>query len=496
MPTRSDNAEAFWRALVDALPEEVAVVDRQGVIVAANSAWIGSAEPICDGLEHVGFQHNLMEALRSRVAADSADARRLLAGIEAVLAGERREFHLDYKPGKAPQGRWFALEARQMPLEPLALLLCRRDITTERGSFATALQESEQRARRRSAELQAILDAAPIGLSIAQSASGDHIRGNPALERMFGVPAGGEFSKVASQSVDLRLFQSGRELSVAELPMQRAVRGETVPGQIYDILCPDGRVVTALATARPILDESGKPRGAVGAFMDFTQIRRAEEALRESEQRFRSLVEAYAQAVWETDETGAIVSDSPTWRASTGQTLEELLGDGWLNAVHPEDRADARRRWRDAVAARGKFDAESRLQDRAGGWRWTNLRATPTLNSDGTVRRWLGMSVDIDARKRAEAALRASEERYRESEFRLQLALDSGNIGIYEWRLDTGELIWDDRLRAQWGLSPWSVRLSHFSLKAFIQTIGRGFGPGSTAPSIRRRAGACRLNTV
>ncbi|MEK8092024.1 PAS domain S-box protein [Methylocystis sp. IM3] len=467
MPTRSDNAEAFWRALVDALPEEVAVVDRQGVIVAANSAWIGSAEPICDGLEHVGFQHNLMEALRSRVAADSADARRLLAGIEAVLAGERREFHLDYKPGKAPQGRWFALEARQMPLEPLALLLCRRDITTERGSFATALQESEQRARRRSAELQAILDAAPIGLSIAQSASGDHIRGNPALERMFGVPAGGEFSKVASQSVDLRLFQSGRELSVAELPMQRAVRGETVPGQIYDILCPDGRVVTALATARPILDESGKPRGAVGAFMDFTQIRRAEEALRESEQRFRSLVEAYAQAVWETDETGAIVSDSPTWRASTGQTLEELLGDGWLNAVHPEDRADARRRWRDAVAARGKFDAESRLQDRAGGWRWTNLRATPTLNSDGTVRRWLGMSVDIDARKRAEAALRASEERYRESEFRLQLALDSGNIGIYEWRLDTGELIWDDRLRAQWGLSP----LERPTFALFLESI-------------------------
>ncbi len=484
---RSCNADAFWRALVDALPQEVAVVDQRGVIVAANAGWTRSAAPFCAGLERIGFEENLISALKSRAEAGDPDTGRLLAGIQAVLAGEKDAFRLDYRPDEVKQSSWFVLEARRMPLEPPALLLSRRDVTMERRDDAAALQESEQRERRRSAELQAVLDAAPIGLSIAQNASGDRIRGNPALERMFGVPSGGEFSKAARQPVDLRLFQAGRELSVPELPMQRAVRGEVVGGEIYDILCPDGHVVTALATARPSYDESGKPRGAVGAFMDFTQITRAEEALRESEQRFRVLVEAYAQAVWETDAAGAVVSDSPSWCARTGQTREEMLGDGWLNAVHPDDRGHVRRQWREAVSARGKYDVEYRLKDRAGGWRWMNVRATPTLNADGTVRQWIGMTIDIDARKRAEAALRASEERYRESEFRLQLALDSGNIGIYEWRLDSGELIWDDCLRSHWGLAPAErptldlfLQSLHPDDRARVQVeIDRALDPGS-----------------
>ncbi len=447
------DAAAFWRVLVDALPQEIAVVGQDGVIVAANVGWTESAAPLCEGLQGLGLRQNLIDALRAHADRGALAASRLLAGLEAILAGESEGFRFDYAPDADGQSSRFALDVRRLPLDPPALLLCRRDVTAERRDYAAALQESEQRERQRSAELQAIFDAAPIGLAIAQSSSGDRIRGNPALERMFGVASGGELSKTAKESVDLRLFQSGRELSVSELPMQRAVRGEVVSGELYDVVCPD-RAFTALATARPIYDEAGKPRGAVGAFMDFTQITKAEAALRESEERFRGLVEAYAQAVWEADSTGAVVSDSPSWRAKTGQTGDELLGDGWLNAVHPDDRAHASLKWREATVARGNYDVECRLKDRAGGWRWINLRATPTLNADGTVRKWIGMNIDIDARKRAESALRASEERYRESELRLQLALDSGNIGIYEWRLDTGEVIWDDRLRALRGLPP------------------------------------------
>lgn len=133
--------------------------------------------------------------------------------------------------------------------------------------------------------------------------------------------------------------------------------------------------------------------------------------LLDSGTRHRLLIESLAQALWETDAAGVVVADSPSWRAYTGQTLEELLGYGWLDAIHPDDRAYAERQWREAVAVLGLLNAEFRLRAPDGGWRWTNVRAAPLLDGDGRVEKWLGMNIDIDDRKRAEAELRESEER-------------------------------------------------------------------------------------
>ncbi|NJC34283.1 PAS domain S-box-containing protein [Sphingomonas jejuensis] len=133
----------------------------------------------------------------------------------------------------------------------------------------------------------------------------------------------------------------------------------------------------------------------------------------DSEARFRLLLGNIAQAFWETDPDGVVVVDSSSWRAYTGQSVDEWMGYGWLGAIHPDDRAFAERQWRASVAARRLVDAEFRLQAPDGGWRWTNVRAAPMLAADGRIARWLGMNIDIDARKRAEAALRESEARFR-----------------------------------------------------------------------------------
>lgn len=162
-----------------------------------------------------------------------------------------------------------------------------------------------------------------------------------------------------------------------------------------------------------------------------------EAKLRDGEQRHRLLVECFSQAVWETDADGVVVADSPTWRAYTGQTLEEWLGYGWLDAIHPEDRAYAERQWRDAVAARGLVDAEFRLRAPDGGHRWTNVRAAPVIDAEGRIAKWVGMNIDIDDRKRAAEALRQSEARYR----RLFELMDQGFAVVELQRDHAGKAI-------------------------------------------------------
>ena len=135
--------------------------------------------------------------------------------------------------------------------------------------------------------------------------------------------------------------------------------------------------------------------------------------LAEIETRHRLLIDSWAQAEWETDPDGVVVVDSPSWRAYTGQTLDEWLGHGWLDAIHPDDRAYAERQWREAIAARGLVNAEFRLRAPDGGWRWTNVRAAPLLDAGSRIEKWVGINIDIDARKRTEGALRESEEQHR-----------------------------------------------------------------------------------
>ena len=162
-------------------------------------------------------------------------------------------------------------------------------------------------------------------------------------------------------------------------------------------------------------------------------------ALRESEVRSRELIEGIAPVFWEADPEGVVVADSPSWRACTGQTVEEWLGYGWLNAVHPDDREHAERSWRQAVTAQRLVDAEFRIRTRDGGYRWTNVRAAPLVEQEiGAVRKWVCMNIDIDDRKRTEIALRESEQKLRQREAELAQVQRVGGVGGVTIDIDGG----------------------------------------------------------
>ena len=151
----------------------------------------------------------------------------------------------------------------------------------------------------------------------------------------------------------------------------------------------------------PCHDSRATMTGVVLIADDITDRQHSAEAVRRSEARYRSLVQAGAQVVWVTTPTGEVAEDSPEWRWITGQTLEEYLGNGWLDAIHPEDRERVEHAWRECVGAGRVFDNRYRVRTKAGAYRHYDVRAVP-IERAGTIVEWVGASTDVTAQREAE----------------------------------------------------------------------------------------------
>jgi PAS domain S-box-containing protein len=151
----------------------------------------------------------------------------------------------------------------------------------------------------------------------------------------------------------------------------------------------------------PSHDRESDVNGVAVIAVDVTQQHEAAEALRRSEERYRSLVQAGAQVVWVTKPDGEVAEDSPEWRWITGQTAEEYLSNGWLEAIHPDDRERVQAAWRDSLRSGKVFDSRYRVRSRTGSYKHYDVRAVP-IERDGTIIEWVGASTDVTAQREAE----------------------------------------------------------------------------------------------
>ena len=169
----------------------------------------------------------------------------------------------------------------------------------------------------------------------------------------------------------------------------------------------------------------------------------AELARREA--HLRRAVELKPQIPWAADAQGRIVEFNERWLASTGLTLQEAEGEGWLEAIHPDDRSASLSAWRDAIAMGTPFDIEHRVRMAKGDYRWMRSHAHPWRDARGGLAMWYGATEDIDERKRAEQSVAQSEER-------LSIAVDAAALGLYDYDLVAGTIEWDGRIRDVWGI--------------------------------------------
>lgn len=187
----------------------------------------------------------------------------------------------------------------------------------------------------------------------------------------------------------------------------------------------DGSTYHALINVWPVEDKTGQIIGFAKITRDITERKRTEQALKNSEAKFRTITDAMPQMVWSALPDGRQDYINQQWFLFTGVSAAVTRADGWLELVHPDDRIGVDQSWRRAIATGDSYEAQFRLHHISNTYRWTLARALPVRNEEGEIIRWMGTLTDIHEQKRAEAELQESARR--KDEFLAMLAHELRN---------------------------------------------------------------------
>ena len=288
-----------------------------------------------------------------------------------------------------------------------------RDVSQRKKAMALVhenearLEREAMALRERESRLNATFDNAAVGIAQV-GPDGTWLRVNARLCEIVGY---------SSEEMLARTFQDITHPDDLDSDLAEARR--MLAGEIdtYSMekryLHKTGGIVWVNLTVGCVREAGGAIEYFISVVEDITERKQAEEALRLSEARFRSLALATSHLVWTISPEGRVLEDnpSPSWLHFTGQTSDEVQGLGWLDAIHPDDRAHVGEIWERAVEAKTIYDTEYRLRRRDGEYRWMVAKGVPMRDFRGSVLGWIGTCTDITERKQAEAALHESTER-------------------------------------------------------------------------------------
>ena len=291
-----------------------------------------------------------------------------------------------------------------------------RDIT-EKKMMEQALVASEQRAHQAAAEatakkrqLQVLLENSPQEVTLFDAA-GAIIYSNPAGLKQQGFEnpreSGGGLDMLAAA---FELYSPGGvTVPISEWPLVQALRGETIREMEYRIFNRrTGRTWTALVYATPVRDEKGDVSMVVVVNQDITHIREAEAALRESEERFRTLADNISQFAWMADEKGFIFWFNKRWFDYTGTTLESMRGWGWTKIHHPDHVQRVVQRIQHSWDTGEPWEDTFPLRSKDGSYGWFLSRAQPIHDDQGRILRWFGTHTDVTRQLQAEEQIKKS----------------------------------------------------------------------------------------
>jgi PAS domain S-box-containing protein len=367
------------RALVEASPLATISLDLDGKV----TSWSQAAEHLFGwtAREVVGTQPpNVPEDRRTEL---EAYRRRSLEGNE-VLQAESQRLRRD---GSVVDVMTYIAPLHDELGRPSGSMTVIADIT-ERKQVEEALRESEERFR-------TAFDEAAVGMAIT-GLDGNFRRVNRALCDIVGYSAE-ELLQMRFHDVT---HHDDREDNVAAL--QAFVEGGARVLRLEKrYVHRNGDEVWVLLNIALVRDAGGTPLYFVTEIQDITDWKRAVQALRESEERFRLMADSAPALAWMSEADGQPSFYNRGWLDFTGRTLEEELAQP-NRAIHPDDIAAATASFADAISARTSWEAEYRLRRHDGVYRWISDWAVPRFLPDGSYAGLTGVAVDITERKQAE----------------------------------------------------------------------------------------------
>jgi PAS domain S-box-containing protein len=243
---------------------------------------------------------------------------------------------------------------------------------------------------------------------------------NSAAETMFGYSRQEMVGKPMTQIIPPdRVDEEPRILA-------QIVRGEIVDHFETVRIGKDGNSIEVSVTISPIKDRDGRITGASNIARDITERKRAEEALRASEDQFRIMANSIPQLAWVANADGFVFWYNQRWHDYTGKTLQDMEGWGWQSVHDPKMLPQVLEKWQDAIATGQPFEMEFPLRGADGRFRMFLTRVQPLKDSQGRVVQWFGTNTDVDELKRVEESLR-------DTQARLNSTLAAGSIGTWTW---------------------------------------------------------------
>lgn len=376
------ESEQRYRSLFENANDIIYVHDLKGRYLSLNSA-----------AEHV-FGYTRDEALSLHmsevVAPEHLDLARRMFRQKMEGTSDQTTYELDCI---TKQGSRVTLEINSTVLtldgEPVAIQGIARDVT-ERRHAEEALRESEKRYRRIFENANDIIYTHDLdGNFTSLNHTGELITGYTRDEAMQMTL----FDLIAPESLQVAI-----EMTSKGLDEERPTRYE------IDVVAKDGRRIPLEISTRLIM-KRGIPVGVQGIGRDITDRRRAEEALRASELKFRQLGEGIYHQVWTAKANGDLDYVNQRTVEYFDKPHEEIIGSGWKGLIHPDDLDNCLRRWNDSLTTGIYYEVEFRLRRHDGTYRWHKARANPGRNADGMIVRWFGTNTDIDDQKQTEDKL-------------------------------------------------------------------------------------------
>lgn len=213
------------------------------------------------------------------------------------------------------------------------------------------------------------------------------IWGSPGLYRMLGLPPATDLCGVPRRLVhpdDAAAQSDLPDLLLGGHPLDREFR----------ILRRDDTVRWVAMKVEVVYGPDAKPARADGVLFDTTAVHAARQVAERMQARHAGILRAVAAAIWVACPGGEIEMGAG-WDSLTGQTPSEIAGTGWLDALHPDDRAVTLAAWHAARTAREPVRASYRIRGPDGAYRRCSGRATPQFNADGSVREWFGLVLAV-----------------------------------------------------------------------------------------------------